>query len=222
MKKYLLIIFVGLALIANGWDGLRLGWTAGDAPERINLAELESGKQPASTYIELGEHYRLTSHIVYSVLKRKKSTVDAQSTVSYAFMPVLSADLIQQVVTQSKARGELQLPASLAMLIQTSEFGKRGELESYARDSALLDARKQARGLLINGVGGLSDEHRDMLQRDFPGIDFSRILILELDRTPASGAELFLLFAGGLALLALGLGLLIKHFKTRKPTAAQA
>jgi len=215
-------MFIGLALMANGWDGLRLSWTAGDEPERINLSELENGKKPASTYIELGEHYRLTSHIVYSVLKRKKSAVDAQSTVSHAFMPVLSADLAQQVVTQSKARGELQLPAKLAMLIQTSEFGQRGELESYARDSDLLDSRSQARGMLINGIGGLSDEHRDMLQRDFPGIDFSKILILELDRTPASGAELFLLFAGGLALFALGLGLLIRHFKTRKPVAAQA
>lgn len=215
-------MFFGLALMANGWGGLRLSWTAGDEPERINLAELENGKKPASTYIELGEHYRLTSNIVYALLKRKKSAADAQSTVSYAFMPVLSADLAQQVVTQSKERGELQLPANMAMLIKTSEFGKRGELESYARDSDLLDPRSQARGMLINAVGGLSDEQSELLQRDFPGIDFSKIMILEIDRTPVSGAELFLLFAGGLALFTLGLGLLIRNYKTRKPVAAQA
>jgi hypothetical protein len=72
-----------------------------------------------------------------------------------------------------------------------------------------LHARVQLQGMVINRIEELGSEEKEILLKDYPGIDFTKCIILEEGRQPSDSAMLFLMGGGGLALLLGGGGLLL-------------
>ena len=75
-----------------------------------------------------------------------------------------------------------------------------------------LRARTQLQGLAINRIESLGSEEKEMLAKDYPGIDFAKCIIFEEGRQPSDGSMLFLMGGGGLALVLVGGWLLLYNF----------
>jgi len=218
MKKYLIVIFAGLALLANGWDALRLSWGAGSTPEQVELSALESGAQVQSSYLEIGPHYRLTSEITYAIRKKRSAETTDQTRVSYAFMPLVSEQMVVQAIKSGKIKpdGPIQLGTSPAVVIKTQEFERYGQLQQYANSSDVLDSHPKVSGMLINALGGLTEEQAELIASSMPELDLNKVLILEVDQSPASWPVVVGLLGGGALLLAFGIGWPIRQFIARR------
>ena len=75
-----------------------------------------------------------------------------------------------------------------------------------------LRARTRLQGLVVNRIEALGSEEREILAKDYPGIDFDKCIILEEGRQPSSGGMVFLMGGGGLALVVVGGWLLLYNF----------
>lgn len=214
MNKYIVAILVGLVLLANGWDALRLNRGAGTAPERFELAALESGAKPKSNYIEIGPHYRLTSEITYSTTKKKDAQTTGLTQVNYAFMPLVSKKMVEQAIASGTLLPDapIRLGSTPAVLIKTKEFRDFGSLKKYAETADVFDSQPKVSGMLINAFGGLTDEQAALITSSMPELDLSKVLILDVGRTPRSIALLIGLLGGGSLLLAFGISWPVRQF----------
>ena len=81
-------------------------------------------------------------------------------------------------------------------------------------DDALdaLRGRTKMQALVVNRIEQLGPEEKNLLGQDYPGLDFNKCLILEEGRLPSDFGKVFLMGAGGAALLLGGGWLLLYNF----------
>ncbi len=103
-------------------------------------------------------------------------------------------------------------PDNFAVLVKTKRFNTVGDIPRE------MDFAQEVRGMVVNEVDPLSADEKHLLSQGFPGTDFSKVLILEENREPASPGKYLGFFGGGIALLLLGVGLLVgRKLVSRKP-----
>jgi len=133
-------------------------------------------------------------------------------------MPLVSEQMVVQAIKSGKIKpdGPIQLGTSPAVVIKTQEFERYGQLQQYANSSDVLDSHPKVSGMLINAVGGLTEEQAELIASSMPELDLNKVLILEVDQSPASWPVVVGLLGGGALLLAFGIGWPIRQFIARR------
>jgi hypothetical protein len=84
-------------------------------------------------------------------------------------------------------------PEHIKALIDTSQA--RNAEEVYQRCE-----QPKLRGLLVNQIESLQPDERTLLERSYPGTDFSKCLIIHEGREPAGTGKVLLMIGGGILL----------------------
>jgi len=69
---------------------------------------------------------------------------------------------------------------------------------------ALLAASGQVQGMVVNDIGGLNSDQKNMFKKAYLGFDFDNCCIVEHNRRPAGTLSFLLKFVGSVALAAVG------------------
>jgi hypothetical protein len=174
-----------------------------EEPIAVDLAEVESGQQPANAHWNLGEHVAVYTGGVYEVSQSKYDTGQPgpDAKVNYYYYPVMSVQhpFMQQLKSLAEKYGSTEaIPEEeapplndFAVLVKTKQFKTLGAIpDSW-------DVVPNLEGLVINQISSLSGEEVQLFQESFPGLNTDKLLLLEADRHPASTAKSVGMISGG-------------------------
>lgn len=115
------------------------------------------------------------------------------------------------------ARGEQAIPPPPAHLVRVILFSHK--IKNKEQLGQIFTPEGAIQGMIVNPVSKLSGETENMLRQAYPGIDLTRVLLLEQGRTPMSEGLVTGLLIGGASLsgfaASLGLGALMYRPKRR-------
>lgn len=157
----------------------------------IDLHELESASKndydeaiASNTYIRLGEHYRIYSHLIYA----QDTTLDDPTAIDAIWYPVVSDQhtLAEPIKALRKEYGEyarvpqraVPMVEQFAVLVRTSQFDTRIELPRG------VDWADHIQGELYR-YSTLSEAERSIIKRAYPKVDLNRVIVLQHERVPS-------------------------------------
>jgi hypothetical protein len=193
-----LIMAIGGGVL--GYFGLqeyRLASSASATPEEITLKNLIARGPEGNPHVRVKEFLPCQNFIYEST--------DNSTVWNKVWIPVIVLDLSNPVLG-----GEQLKPNKVQALIKSSRIKTEREIETVMKPEGV-------QATVTNKIESLGSEEQKKLQESYPGTDFSKCLILEEGRQPASSSKVLLMGGGGLALL-VG-GLLILYFGAIKRRA---
>ncbi len=214
MRLAVLFMALGGGLSCLGLNELALcrGTTA--QPVFVDLADLEAGRSPSSSYLRIGPHIALLPAAVYRYRCEACSAAapagDAPLVACY--YPIISRShpfvagleqLEQRWGDMAEAAGKQPLPKldHFAVLVKTSRYRRVGEIPADVQSCGGLS------GMVVNRVESLGPEERRFLQASFPAVDLDQLRIVEEGRIPSSLARCFALLGSGAVLVLAGVRL---------------
>ena len=196
--KYILlkiILFgVGIFLIVEGIKEKSLASTASAAPEEITLAALIARGPDSNPNIILTD-YMLGEGFIYK---------SRRGSWSGAWVPAIPGK------PGPERAGK---PEIIKALIYTGQA--RNAEEVYQRCE-----KPKLRGLLVNQIETLQPDERTLLERSYPGTDFSNCLIIHEGREPAGTGKVLLMVGGGVLLVLAALAWFAAGFIKKSQPAA--
>lgn len=205
-----LALLVGGGVLAYlGYQEYTLSQGASTEPEPVELAALEQGEEPPSAYIRLGGHWLVSEGAVYEYETSRfgSDEVTDSTEINYAYFPVVSTEHPYVVATDALAAqygGFENIPdeewppfGDFRMVVKTTEYATFGRLPTEWLETPSVD------GMIINKIGGLDAEERQLLQQSFPAANLDRLLVLDKGRTPQDPMIAMAMMGGG-GILALG------------------
>ena len=203
------MIVGGLALGYYGQRELRVGWGADSTPAAVELGALEDGAKPSSNYVRIGPHLRMYPECLYEYEDEHNLGDTPSSKVTKAYYPIISTEhpFLKRLGELGDRHGGLEkVPddanwpeiRNFAVLVKTKKFRRIGDIPDTAEDS------ESIAGLFVNDIESLGSEELKLLKEGFPGLDFSKVLILEAGRTPTSAGAALGMLAGAAALIVVG------------------
>jgi hypothetical protein len=175
----------GVILIGWGVMEWRLGRGASATPERISLKQLIARGPEGNPNIILTD-FVLCQNIVVTEKNGRWDNI---------YIPVIPADEAQQGAAPLRPTNVKAVLFSL-------------NVHSEAEIATVLD-KKELPALVTNRIRSLGSEEKDLLQKNYGGIDANTCLIIQEGRKPFSGTLLVVIFGGGTVLLLGGAGLLV-------------
>lgn len=210
----LVLIFLGGVLTWVGYQEFRVSEGASADPQLVELAELEGGRIPDNTHLEIAPHWRMYQEAVFRYeqeIWENEEDVTEDTKILYTLYPVFSTSHpeMRQLANLQRLYGELgQVPENLlpapddfAMLVMTHRFKSFGSLPEPAWSEG-----GPVRGLVINRIRDLEDDEAELIRQSFPDAALENLLVLEEGREPASGRKAFAMMGGGAGLGLLGIG----------------
>jgi hypothetical protein len=174
---------IGACLIGWGVMEWRLGRGASSTPERISLKQLIARGPEGNPNIILTDFVLCQNFVV----------TEKNGRWDNIYMPVVPADEANQ------GAGPVRATNVKAVLFSLN-------VHAEADIARLLD-KKELPALVTNRIRSLGSEEKDLLQKNYGGIDANTCLIIQEGRTPFSGALLGLMFGGGAVLVLGGIGM---------------
>lgn len=223
----LALVVIGGAIAYLGHQEIQVSEGASEQPQKVTLEELEEGRLPDNTHLEIAPHWRMYSELVFRYETKKGETGEPAPTakVEYAYYPILSDSHpfvrrmrnLETLYGGAEAIPDEQLPAvdDFSVLVKTRRYRKVGDLPEPAWSEG-----EAVRGLVVNRINDLRLDERELITKSFPKLSLARIVILEEGRRPASAAYAFGMLGGGAGVGLAGLGLMV--FGRRKPSAPVA
>lgn len=214
-RLFLLIIAAGIVMMFFGGREFIVSYDTHSEPQHMELANLEQGIAPDNNYLELGRHWRLYSAIVYQYKRPKNASQEPKPDyrVTYAYYPIISDDhpfFNRLRELSAKYKGIKTIPNNefptldeFAVLVKSNEFRTVGAIPDDWQE------KEAIQGLVVNRITSLDEDEQRLIRENFPNLDFSKILILEEGREPASNRYSLGMMCGGLLGLLLGGGLWI-------------
>lgn len=194
----LIMIIAGGALGFWGFQEYRVGVKSSPTPEKVRLADIEAGKIPDNNFLEIGPHVRMYSELVYrySYKRGESSTVTNGTTVDYTYYPIATA------VGSGR----------FSVLVKTKAYRNVGSLPQIRNANF-----PSITGLVISEIESLKSDEEKLIHESFPGVDLSKILILEENRKPKPVMVSLGIAVGGVLLMALGIFIVVRGSKTSSP-----
>jgi hypothetical protein len=180
-------LVLGGMLLFGGFREWQLGATASAQPEDVTLEQLIARGPDAQPHVRISD-FVLGDNYVYF---EDDSGIYWQSVLIPA-VPNNKGDQAAHVLIPQ-------------VIVKTKHVTKEDELPSFR-------ARARLEGMVINRIEGIGGEEKQILAKDYPGINFEKCIILEEGRQPSAGGMLFLMGGGGLALVLVGGWLLLYNF----------
>ena len=195
------MVVIGGVILFFGGQEVILSSKARAEPQRIALAELIARGPGDNIYLELSG---LTPSLEDSVVEYEKSrTGGGKEKFTKIWMPAIAGNA---------------LPPGNAPAGPGGMFGGRGQARAlggvqlvlYRKITSEADAMQLARrgtyrGMIINDIESLGSQERKLLNEGFPGTNWDRCYIFEVDREPASPAKKIGLLVGGAIVALAGL-----------------
>jgi hypothetical protein len=197
------LLLASIALGVYAWREAKVSQGASAQPVRGDLAQIEKTGVAPDLHLELGRHLAIYPSAVFEYeLDRWESepaVVPGETEINDCIYPVISErhPVLAALEAWSERRSEGETAdeptlEKVAVLVKTERFGTVGAIPDDSRWEA------GVRGLVINRVRSLKPDESRLIRESLPGVDLSRVLILEEGRTPTSGrgsVALFLLAA---------------------------
>jgi hypothetical protein len=206
MMKYLFIfgglaVVVGVALISISFQERGLAETASKTPEGITLKELIARGPDGNPNIVLKDFMVCQNYVFES-----RGTVWQR-----AWVPVVP------VVAAGKGGERPNRPDVIRAVIYSSEA--RSEDDLYRRCE-----QPKLRGLVTNRIAALGSRERNLLEKEYPGTDFTKCLIIHESRELSGSSKVMGMLVGGGAGILIGvilvvLGVVVWFTGRREPRA---
>lgn len=219
MRFVLILVVIGGFLIYMGVQEYLVSGGASSEPEEVDLAEIEQGSVPENTYLKIKEHVALYAAAVYSYrAKTEQANPPASTSVNYSFHPIISnshsfvvgfAELAKKADETDNLQ-DFVIPEieEFAVIVKTEKFKTIGDIPEGIRDEDSIE------GLVINKIDSLDKEEKELLKQSFPNADLDKVLILEDGRKPAPMIKWLGMIGGGILLILVGIGIVIKSRST--------
>jgi hypothetical protein len=206
------MLIIGGVMVFFGIQEFLVSRGTKSEPVAADLARLEAGDPAPNNFICLNDAVALYPATVYSYKKSKYNNTPptATTSVNYSFHPVISKShpFIASLAALAAKHGGLQnIPdtekvpeiKSFAVLVKTHRFKTIGDIPEGAR------AEPSIHGMVVNQISSLVSDEENLVKQSFPGIDLTKVLILEEGRQPASLFKSLGLVFGGVGLAGLGI-----------------
>jgi len=195
----ILLILVCLGLAYYAWRETTVSAGVSATPVDADLAEIERTRTPPDLHLRLGRHVALYNFSVFEYESDRDPGpfLPDGTPVNYCLYPVVSES--HPALSEEGAESP-----DFAVLVKTERFRVVGAIPGKQ------DREASVEGLVINRIESLDAEEKRLIREGLPGVDLSRVLILEENRTPTSGTGSVLLFVlagaagvGGVVLIAM-------------------
>ncbi len=180
---------IAVAMILGGgfvfWVGLgefKLGLGASQVPLQCALSQLENGTEAPDKHLTIGEHWALFPAWV----GWGKGGGDKLDRIYY---PIVSQDhpfnqawdaVIEKYGDNEIPEDETPRLKSLGVLVKSRRFKTASAIPEEWKQVAAIT------GLIINGIGELSNQEENLLREQFPDLVLADIMILQEGREPKS------------------------------------
>ena len=193
----------GCVLLFLGVQEVRLASGAKAKARDITCAELGEKGPGDNAHVRMGEFLLCEFSFVY---ESKEGQSDRYERVWVPAVP-LEGEYHRQLRQHVEEKGaaaaaDLPMPRDLRVVVKSGRVHNDAELEALAMGDTL-------EGMVVNRISGLGGEERKILQDSYPGVDFSKVYILEHGRTPAGFGKTAGLLGGGAALVLVPVGLFV-------------
>lgn len=204
----LAMVALGGFIAFMGFQEFHVSQGATVEPAKVSLADLEAGKVPDNSHLEIGSHIALYGASIYEYEQSKYETGEPGSNakVNHCYYPIFSTEHPLFAVEEPTAGDD-----DFAVLVKTKAFKTVGSIPDGGPTVA------SVQGLVINRISSLDSEEKDLVKQSFPRANLDKVLILEQGRTPASFAKSGGMLGGGVLLSLVGIGM---FFVGRKGAAA--
>jgi len=180
-------LVTGGMLLFAGAREWQLGSTASAQPDDVSLEELVARGPDAQPHVRVRDFVLGDNYVYFED--------DTGSYWTDVLIPAVSSKMGDQA-------SHVLIPQ---VIVKTKHISNEDQLSA-------LRARARLEGMVVNRIEALGSEEKDILAKDYPGINFDKCIILEEGREPSQGAMLFLMGGGGLALVLVGGWLLLYNF----------
>lgn len=213
----LVVIFGGGFLVWTGWKEFRLGQVAGHEPQQTDLVTIEAGERLENAHVVIPE---TTAAYFASVFEfktgRGEGNREARPTdkVTVTYVPLVSDNhpFLRDLFAKAQLHDgfenipDEEIPdfTDFAVLLKTKRFATVADIPDG------LDDIDDIQGVFVNEIEPLSGEELALYQGAYPGVDFSRVLILEEGRTPTGVLGGVGMMVGGTVVSLLGVAFLLR------------
>lgn len=194
LRLKLLLMAAGGALIYFGYQEFQVGRDASATPVEVTLSSLEQGEPAPNVHLQVDEHIALYHECVYSYRQNKGEVGEPgpEAKVNFAYYPIISAE--HPFVQSEDNSATLD---TFAVLVKTHRLKTVGDIPDIPR----MDS--EVSGLVINRIGSLKKDEKQLIAQSFPSMNLDQVLILQEGRKP-SGMLIYLgEMIGGLVMIAL-------------------
>jgi hypothetical protein len=192
-RSRLLLCLVGLGMIGCGVSGYARSREAEVPPVDVDLADLEAGKPPPQQRIRVGRHVLLYPAVVYNYYTRDDSKNNPR--VNDCLCPIVSEDnpwLKRLAEAGEDAPEEVTRPrpGEVTVVLRMRSFDRVSDIPTsvVTRESAVVFVSE--RSLPVK-------KERELLANQLPGIDTSRLTVLEERRRPPGAGWSLAQIGGG-------------------------
>ncbi len=223
---YLGLVLAGVGLLAYGFKELSITRKNENKPTPVTVKELMEGDFEDGKYLRLDDHLRIYPTACYLYYEEgfgsRKQTTDSEiASLYYPILPVShplsrhyeEVEKKYKSVENSPDEAFDQAPGfdGYLVLVKTDEFSRVYNIPSN------LATANSVEGVLVRHTEWDRDE-KELIMEAYPGINQSKILILEKGRKPSSPVVAYMVVTGGFLLLLLPIGLIWTNRRTRQNT----
>jgi hypothetical protein len=183
----LLPLIIGGVLFFIGWQEWRLGTKAKAQPQTITAADLAARGPGANAHIVLTNFAPTGNYVAYGKKGPGGNMIGRWQRAMIPAVPIAGNPFGMP--------GGMLLGNDIRIVLKTTKAGDEGELTAIV-------TRPTLQGVVVNEIEGIGGEEKKLFEQSYPGVDFNRCWILEIDREPA-GVGKVLGFMGGGGMLAL-------------------
>ena len=180
-------LVLGGMLLFGGFQEWRLGAAASTTPDDLTLEALIARGPDGNPNVRVSD-FMLGDNYVYF-------TDDSGFRWDNVLIPAVPKSMGEQSAHVLNPQ----------VIVKTAHVASEDDLDT-------LRSRTKMQGLVINRIEELGSDEKDLLRKDYPGLDFNKCLILEEGRQPSEFTKVFLMSGGGMALLFGGGWLLLYNF----------
>ena len=199
-RLILVPIVVGAVLFFFGFQDWRLALKAKVRPQSISAAQLEANGPGDNAHVNLTGVVLCEWSFVYEASKR-----GGKENWRWVWVPAVAQN-------SAYARNLLAMPPGMEppppdqvrIIIKSNKARSEEDVHELAMNRSI-------HGMVINEIESLGGEEKKLLSQSYPGIDFSRCWIVQVNRAPAGSGQVMGMMGGGGMLVLLGLSWFAWH-----------
>jgi hypothetical protein len=226
VRIIIILIIAGGAVIFFGVRDYMLVSGSSQEPLEIDLADLENDTPVDNNHIKIGPHYALYAGCIFEYEKDQWSSDEYSilTEVNHIYYPIISENhqYFIQLAELAAEYGDIDdIPDDLwpeiedfSVLVKSTDFDTVGDIpETWSYE-------EEVQGVVINKIKSLDSEEKNLLRESFPIADLDTVLLLDKGREPGSSVLPLLMVGGGVILIGIGIGIIVKQTKKENKPAS--
>ena len=188
---------IGLAVLYWGNQEKSLAESASEQPEEIQLADLIARGPDGNSYILLTD-FETCDDFVYQERKKSKRW-------EKIWIPIVPKTAAPPADGPRKST-----PGGVKAILLSKNVSSVEEVDTKLSNQSKLE------GMVTNKIDKLGYKEQKLLEESYRGTDLAKCIIFEEGRTPSGSMRVYLIWAGGAALILIGFGCFIAGVKPQR------